>query len=365
MTLTEPTIMHEPLPPPSVAPHAWETVPDAERIFTVAMPRGWRNRAWFKSEGSVPYQLATAESPGGETALFLGDPTIPQFIEPAAVMLGPPPGSVARPYTSIEHFLPAYAQHRFGGLPGFRLGAMAPSPELFNMVGQAAQRSGAARVWITAGRLAFSFDEGPRRVRALLFGSSTSFGQVWMVDVCGISTVAEPEAFAPALLEMLASRRTNPAILQRQLQERAQSAARHQATMAMLDQGAAILQANHRQSMATLQGMAASHQAHMASLHASHEAHNAAWQSQQAAQEAAHHAQVHSSDDAHRRFLNAIAEERTVIDGEGNTHQVADGYDRYFRRRSDGAWIGTRDQRDLRDIPGVNPDDYEEAKIKV
>jgi hypothetical protein len=103
----------------------------------------------------------------------------------------------------------------------------------------------------------------------------------------------------------------------------------------------------------------------MASLHASHEAHNAAWQSQQAAQDAAHHAQVHSSDDAHRRFLNAITEERTVIDSEGNTHQVADGYDRYFRRRSDGAWIGTRDQRDLRDVPGVNPDDYEEAKIKV
>ena len=54
-----------------------------------------------------------------------------------------------------------------------------------------------------------------------------------------------------------------------------------------------------------------------------------------------------------------------MVDGEGNTHQVADGYDRYFRRRSDGAWIGTRDHRDLHDIPGVNPSDYEEVKIKV
>jgi len=357
--------MNQPLSPPSVAPDAWETVQDAEQVFTVAMPRGWRNRAWFKSEGSVPYQLVTAQSPGGETALFLGDPTIPQFIEPAAVGFGPPPGAVVRPYTSIEHFLPAYVQHRFGGLPGFRPGAMAPSPELFQLVSQSAQRAGAGRAWITAGRFAFSFDEGPRRVRALVFGSSTSFGAVWIAEVYGISTVGEPEAFAPALLEMLASRRTNPAVLQRQLQERAQSAARHQATMAMLEQGAANLRANHQQNMAALHGMAASHQAHMASLHQSHDAHHAAWQRQQTAQEVAHHGQVHTSDDAHRRFLNAITEERTVVDGEGNTHQVADGYDRYFRRRSDGAWIGTRDQRDLRGIPGVNPDDYDEAKIKV
>jgi len=357
--------MHEPLLPPSAAPDAWETVQDAEQVFTVSMPRGWRNRAWFKSEGTVPYQLVTAASPGGETALFLGDPTIPQFIEPAAVTFSPPPGAVVQPYTSIEHFLPAYAQHRFGGLPGFRLGAMAPSPELFQLISQVAQRSGAGRVWITAGRLAFSFDEGPRRVRALVFGASTSFGQVWMAEAYGISTVGEPEAFAPALLEMLASRRTNPAVVQRQLQERARSAAQHQATMAMLDQGAAMLRANHQQNMQVLQGMASSHQAHMASLHASHDAHNAAWQSQQAAQDAAHHAQVHAPDDAHRRFLNMISEERTVIDSEGHTHQVADGYDRYFRRRSDGAWIGTRDQRDLRGIPGVNPDDYDEMKIKV
>jgi hypothetical protein len=71
--------------------------------------------------------------------------------------------------------LPTYAQQRFGGLPGFRPGAMAPSPELFRLVRQVAQRSGAAQAWMTAGRLAFAFDEGPRRVQALLFGSSVSF----------------------------------------------------------------------------------------------------------------------------------------------------------------------------------------------
>ncbi|OJT27202.1 hypothetical protein BO221_04210 [Archangium sp. Cb G35] len=358
--------MHERLPPPSVAPQMWETLSDAEQVFTVAMPRGWRNRAWVQSNGSIPHQLATAESPTGGTTLFLGDPTIPMFIEPAATMFGSPPGAVARPYTSIEHFLPAHAQYRFGGLPGFRWGAMVPSPELFQRVSQLFQRSGAAQAWVTAGRITFSFDEGPRRVQAVLFGSSTNLGQVWMAEVHGITTVGDPEAFVPALLEMLDSRRTNPAILQRQLQERARSAAQHQANMAMIDQGSARLRANHQQNMATLQNMAASHQAHMASLHESHEAHNAAWRNQQMAQDAAHHARMHTStsDDSHRRFLNTITEERTVIDGAGNTYQVADGYDRYFRRRSDGAWIGTRDHRGLNDIPGVNPDDYEEVKIK-
>ncbi|WP_224250168.1 hypothetical protein [Hyalangium gracile] len=360
--------MQERLPPPSVAPNEWEIIVDASQAFTLSMPRGWRNRAWLHQGGPIPHQLATAQSPGGETALFLGDPTIPQFIDPSGVtMFGPPPGMVVQPYTSIEHFLPGYAQHRFGGLPGFRPGAMVPSPELFRLASESAQRAGAAQAWITAGRLSFSFDEGPRRVQALVFGVCTGVAPLWFAEVHGVSTVGNPEDFAPALLEMVASRRATPAMQQRQMQERARSAAQHQANMALIEQGTANLRANHQQNMANLRGMAASHQAHMASLHASHDAHNAAWQSQQAAQSAAHQSymQASASDDSHRRFVNAIAEERTVVDGAGNTYQVADGYDRYFRRRSDGAWIGTRDHRDLSGIPGVNPDDYDEVKIKV
>lgn len=293
-----------PLPPPSADPQAWETIVDPEQMFTILTPRGWQSRAWVKHDGPIPHQLVTAASPDGSTALFLGDATIPHFIEPAAVVWSPPPGTVVRPYTSIEHFLPGYVQHRFGGLPGFRPGPMAPSQELFQLVGQRLQRAGAAQIWVTAGRIAFSFEEGGRQVQALLFGSSANIGGLWMVEVCGVSTVDDPAPFAPALLEMLASQRATPAMQQRQMQERATSAAQHQATMSMLDQNAAILRANHQQSMATLQGMATSHQAHMASLHASHDARNAAWQGQQAAQDAAHQAQQRAPDDAHRRFLN-------------------------------------------------------------
>lgn len=346
----------------------WETIGDPEQTFTVLAPRGWQARAWVKREGPIPHQLVTAASPDGATALWMGDPTIPHFIDPAAVAFAPPPGLVVRPYTSIEHFLPGHVQHRFGGLPGFQPGPMAPSPELFQLVGEGLRRAGAAQVWVTAARIAFAFEEGGRQVQALLFASSASIGGIWMVTVQGITHLGDPAPFAPALLEMVASQRATPAMQQRQMQERAASAAQHQATMNMLDQNAAILRANHQQSMATLQGMAASHQAHMESLHASHDAAHAAWRDQQATQDASHAAQqarLHGSDDAHRRFLNAIAEERTVIDGEGNTYQVADGFDRYFRRRVDGTWIGTRSHRDLRGLPGVNPDDYEEVRIKV
>ncbi len=353
------------LPPPSAAPGAWETIVDPEQAFSLAVPRGWQSRAWLAWSGPVPREVATATSPDGATALFLGDPTIPQFIDPAAVAFAPPPGAVVRPYTPIEHFLPGYLHHRFGRLPGFTPGPMAPAPELSRLVGQKLERAGAAQVWVTAARIAFSFDEGPRRPQALLFGFSASLGGIWFVDTVGVSTLGDPAAFAPALLETVASKQATPAMHQRQMQERARSAAQHRATMQSLATNAAILRSNHQQNMANLQGMAAGHQARMADLHASEDARNAAWQAQQTTQDAAHAASLRAPDDGHRRFLNLIAEERTVIDAEGNSHQVADGFDRYFRRRTDGTWIGTKDQRDLRALPGVNPDEYEEVKIRV
>ena len=172
-------------------------------------------------------------------------------------------------------------------------------------------------------------------------------------------------AFVPALLEMVASQRATPAMHQRQMQERASNAARHQAIMQSLATNAAILRSNHQSNMANLHTLAASHQAHMANLHQAADARNASWQAEQAARDGAHAARMQAPDDGHRRFLNLIAEERTVVDAEGNRHQVQDGFDRYFRRRSDGTWIGTKDQRDLRGLPGVNPDEFDEAQVVV
>lgn len=353
-----------PPPPPHVDPDAWETVLDpVEQAFTVAMPRGWTNRAWLRRDGSAVREIATSASPSGDTALFMGDPRIPWFCDPMAPM--PSPGTVVRPYTSIEHFLPHYVQQRFGALPGFRVVGMVPSQDLFHIVSQKLARAGAAQFWVTAGRLAFEHEESGRRVRAVVFGSSSNLWPLWVVEVCGVSSAEDPEPYVPALFGMYMSRAATPAMHQRQMNERAHSAANHQSVMAQLDQNAAMLRANHQQNMATLNNMASSHQAHMASLHAAHDAHNASWQASQDSRDAAHTAAMHRPDDGHRRFLNAIAEERTVVDGEGNTYQVSDGYDRYFRRRSDGVWIGTKGDRDLSGLRGVDPAQFDEVKIKV
>lgn len=353
------------LPPPSAAPEAWETVVDPEQAFELPMPKGWQRQARVRWNGPVPRQLATASSPDGATALFLGDGTLPQFIEPAAAPFGPPPGTVVRPYTPIEHFLPGYAHQRYGLLPGFAPGPMAPSPELARLVGQKLERAGAGQVWVTAARLAFSIGEGERRLQALLLGYTASLGGVWFADTFGVSTLGDPAAFVPALLEMIASQRATPAMHQRQMQERASNAARHQAIMQSLATSAAILRSNHQSNMANLHTLAASHQAHMANLHQAADARNASWQAEQTARDGAHAARMQAPDDGHRRFLNLVAEERTVVDAEGNRHQVQDGFDRYFRRRSDGTWIGTKDQRDLRGLPGVNPDEFDEARVVV
>jgi len=310
----------------------------------------------------MPHQLAVSTSPSGATVIFMGDPSLPMFCDPGSA---PGPGMAIRPYTSIEHFLPSYVQGRFGQLPGFRVLGMAPSPELFQIVGEKARRSGATQLWVTAAKLFFEHRDEDRLIRAVVLGSCTSFGGVWLADVCGASTRDDPEPYVAVLLGMVASRAATPAMNQRQLDERTRSAAQHESVMRQLDQNAAILRANHENNMATLQGMAESHQAHMASLHEAHDAHNAGWQATQDSRDAAHAASLNQPDDGHRRFLNVIAEERTVTDAEGNTHQLADGYDRYFQRRLDGTWIGTRGDRDLSGLPGVNPDEYDEGKIKI
>jgi hypothetical protein len=43
---------------------------------------------------------------------------------------------------------------------------------------------------------------------------------------------------------------------------------------------------------------------------------------------------------------------------------VASGYDRYYYRRHDETWIGLQEHQQLSDVPGVNPDDYEEVRIQ-
>lgn len=332
-----------------------------ENAFTIEMPRGWNNRAWLERRGPAAHQLALSTSPDGATALFMGDARLPFFVDPSSTPF-PPPGSVLQPFMSIEHFLPGYAQDRFSTLPGFRPLRMEPAPELYRACAEKVAGSGGHGAWITAGRFFFTYADSGRPVNGALYGSTTRLGVMWWADIMGLTTSGDPAAFEGLMMHLYRSRRVTPQMHQQQMNERARNAAMHQATMAQLDNNAAILRSNHVNNMQNLHSMSAAHQQRMDNLHSSHDAANRAWNEQQASQFAA---PPSSNDDSHRRFLNMIAEERTVIDGEGNTHQVTAGYDRYFRNRSDGTWIGTKNDRDLRGLAGVDPSLYDEVKIKI
>jgi hypothetical protein len=331
-----------------------------ENAFTVSVPRGWNNRAWLERRGAAVHNLVLTSSPDGSTAMFIGDGRLPYFLDPNQTPF-PPPGSVLRPFTSIEHFLPAYAQDRFGRLPGLRFIQMQPAPALHQLATQMLVRSGAPQSWVTAGRLTFEYSENGARIQGLLYGTTISLAPMWWAEIMGLSTTGEIAEYEELLFTIYKSRAATPEMHRRQMAERAQSAAAHQTTMAGLEMNAAILRSNHANNMGILNNMASAHQQRMDTLHNSHDAANAAWQERQQQQDS----RPSSADAGQRRFLNMIAEERTVVDSEGQTHQIAAGYDRYFRRRSDGVWIGTHGDRDLRGVSGINPDDFEELKIKI
>jgi hypothetical protein len=73
-----------------------------------------------------------------------------------------------------------------------------------------------------------------------------------------------------------------------------------------------------------------------------------------------------AGDTQQRNFLNYINEESTVVDSTGKTFQVDSSYQRYFINKNDGTYVGgdiRMDADKLRSL-GLNPDNYEEAKIK-
>jgi hypothetical protein len=73
-----------------------------------------------------------------------------------------------------------------------------------------------------------------------------------------------------------------------------------------------------------------------------------------------------SSDTQHRNFLNYVNEENTVVDPSGKTFQVDGSYQRYFIHKQTGTYVGGDSGTDIDKLRslGLNPDDYEEAKIK-
>lgn len=354
-------------------PAAWELVTDQTGTFQVELPRGWQSRAWVVPTPAMKYPMVAATSPDQRTTLFSGDAEIPMFLDPAAAGFGPPPGMVVRPPVPAPQFLTEWVEYRHGGREGFRVRGLREEPVLVEQAARAAERSGIRPDWVTGARLDAEFADGPGVVAAVFLATTTGMGGMWFAQVHGVLSAGDPGEFVAALLRLVASAQSTPAERQRQQAERMASAAQHQATMAMIDQNTMMMTAQHQQNMANIAASSAAHQAAMTARQQSFDAGVDSWRDQQAAADGAHADAMAglrgggagpSAGDPQLDFLNAIREERTVLDAEGQAHQVEAGADRYYHNRHTDTWVGLQDNEDVVEATGGNRADYEEGTIQ-
>lgn len=185
-------------------------------------------------------------------------------------------------------------------------------------------------------------------MKALVIGTTSDSGPFWVVTVSGIATTGDPKSYVDMLDAMARTYQVNPAW-------QAEQARRHQERMAQIEAFGRQLTAQHHRNMAAIQRSAQLHQQRMAAIHAQGDASMKAYYDRMA-----------SSDAQHRMFLNYINNERTVVDSSGKTFQVDGSNQRYFVNKYNGTYVGgdsTMDIDKLRGL-GLNPNDYEEVKIK-
>jgi hypothetical protein len=335
----------------------WETKADPmENSFTIELPKGWKNDAYMKRDGVMTVPIATSESPGGEATLFYGDPKLPTFIEPQAMMphQHSDPNVKGQTYTPAAQFLPAYLKSRFGKVPGFQITGVSPEPELIERARAMAEREGKSQYLqqLDAARVDFTFRDGDKTQRGAVYGTTISVGTVWFASVAGILSRDEPEKLKTALFHMMESQQTDPAWKAKESEAASDRQTQHEHVMAQLARNTEQLQVNHQNNMSNLNGMAVRHQARMDAIHAAGDASMAAYKARDAA-----------SDNAQRGFLNYITEENTVSGPSGRTFQVENKYERYYLNKTDNSYIGVKGAATLNDLNGINPDDYEEAKV--
>jgi hypothetical protein len=347
-----------------------------EGAFTVSLPRGWQSQARSVRPYGVHRTVVNTRSPDGGTFLFFGDPQLPTYSEPSPQMLPGHPLAQVHPFVPAEPFFLGYVRQRHGQAPGFRLLGAAPCPALEQDVQRSAQRHG-LQARPTAVSLSFELTDAGRRVRGRLHGTTFSTGAIWVADVFGVLTTddLDPACWDDLLFGIARSLKTEPRWRQQQDQL-------HANRMAQIQQdhqrATAQMQLQHQGNMGWIQASMQGHQARMDALHASADAQLQGWYAQQAASDGAHQGFMSAvrgqgagpgpdADPGHRRFVNAIRGEETVVDASGATYQVEAGHERYYRNRQDGTCIGTGgavDREALRERFGVNPEDYEEVRIR-
>ncbi|MBC8142174.1 MAG: hypothetical protein H7Y38_12120 [Armatimonadetes bacterium] len=316
-----------------------------EKAFTAKTPAGWRSQAYLARVYELYRPVVTSLSPDSKTVLFYGDPRQQGFTVPTQYM-NENSGLPQNPLMGWSEYIPAddyfteYVRKKFGKMPGFRLIGAKPNPALQRYSEESAQKSGRNQTTTTT-LVYFDYTDKGKPMHGVVSGATLGIQTVWITDVAGVATSGNPNDYLPAIEKMRKSVTFSKSWVAQQQQ-------RHEARMAQLRQ-------DHANQLASWNASNRQHDLRMQAISDAGDASMKKWYAQQA-----------QSDNTQRRFLNYITEENTVVTG-GKTYQVDNSHQRYFVNKNTGKYIGTSsttDLNDLRRVANVNPDDYEEAKIK-
>lgn len=356
-------------------PAAWQMMTDESGLFVAGLPVGWSNRAWSEQGKSSRLSLVTSASPDGTVRFRSGDATLPTFVEPLAALFAMGSGNVPRKKMPADQFGRQWLTENYATRPGFRIGGYREDPQLQQIVLGVAQRAGASVAWNTAGLVEFGYDEAGTPVSGVLGVSTTGFNNLWLAQVHLVEVRGGSAGpWVPALLAMVGSFAPTSAAQAHVAQSRAALQLQHQNQMANLEANRQQMMIGHQQRMHDIQASGMAHQARMAEMRQTWDNQNASWQAQQQVQDAAHGHYVDTmrqgpagvpgggGDVQHDQFINMIREERTVTDGQGDDHQVADGADRYYYNQHTEQWIGLQEHHNLADYTD-RPEDWQEGTI--
>lgn len=348
-------IPDEPEPQPSGPATEFTTISDpANGAFSVDVPVGWDNLAYSTVDGQIHREVVNSVSPDGKTVVFLGDPKIPSYWEPAtadditrqfAEWL---PTMDLAPYTPAPQYYEDYVHRKFGGLPGFSLDRVERNTAVEESGRRQFAEAGVPIAALDAANVSFSYtDADGTPIQALVSGQTVGGDGFWNTDVVGLATDGTVEDYLPMVQAIAKSKQTSQAFIDGQNQ-------RHQQTMAMIQERTEAMTRQHQANMAWIQDSANAHQQRMESIWAANDASVAGFYDRMAA-----------GDVDQRQFLNSINDESTVQSSGGQKFQVDSSYQRYWVDPTTGRYAGgdiNFGESQLREL-GLDPSAYEEVQI--
>jgi len=317
-----------------------------EGAFTIDMPKGWRNLAYTARAYDQVTTVVNSVSPNGEVIVFAGDPSSPLYFKPNS-----PTVEVARfqekvnPKIKVQDYVPAqtyfadYARRKFGKLDGFEYIKVEPEQDVL-LIGKEMMREAGFNFPMESARVHFRYKEDGQVRNAFIVGLTSDMGFGWIVMVGGISSSGDPLKALPIYLKMTRSLKSDEGWKRKQQE--------------LHEQRMAEIQRAHQQQLGRWAEMNARHQERMAAIKAFGDASMKSYYERDAA-----------SDRSHRNFINMINEESTVATSDGRRHQVSNVYQNYYIHKRTGQYIGGDihfNEDSIRRM-GLNPDDYEQAKV--